>query len=255
MEQLTWRAKIGLIVVSSSTICESRYPLAAPPGVGFFTSRMLLPKGEGLEGLVEMERNSSRAAEELASAHVDSIAYCCTVSGALRGIEADREFCREMEENWGVPTTSTMLAVTEALQYLSMSSVVVTSPYPDSHHEAERAYLEAAGIRAVTMQGMGFTEGEEFAAVPPDEIYRFSLEVWEAQSDPADGLFISCMNFDAMAAAQALEDRIQKPVVTSHSATLWRALSLAGIEDPIPGYGTLLNQPRAVTQTQGAVSR
>jgi len=254
MEQLTWRAKIGLIVVSSSTISESRYPLAAPPGVGFFTSRMLLAPGDGLEGLVEMERNAFRAAQELASAHVDSIAYCCTVSGALRGIEADRDFCHEMEEQWGVPTTSTMLAVTEALQHLSMSDVVVTSPYPDSHHEAERAYLEAA-IRALTMQGMGFTEGEEFAAVPPDEIYRFSLEVWDAHSDPADGLFISCMNFDAMAAAQALEDRIQKPVVTSHSATLWRALSLAGIEDPIPGYGTLLNQPRAVAQVPGAVVR
>ena len=252
MEQLVWRAKIGLIVVSSSTICEARYPGAAPPGVGFFTSRMLLPPGTGLEGLIEMERNALRAAEELASAHVDSIAYCCTVSGALRGIEKDRAFCQEIEERWGIPTTSTMLASVEALQHLSVSRVVVTSPYPDDHHEAERAYLEAAGIQALSMQGMGFTKGKEFAQVPPEEIYRFSLEAWD---DEADALFISCMNFDAMAAAQALEDRIQKPVVTSHTATLWRALSLAGISDPIPGYGELLSQPRAVPQGEFAARR
>ena len=243
MEQLVWRAKVGLIVVSSSTIPEARYPQAAPPGVGFFTSRMLLPPDDGLEGLVEMERSASRAAEELASARVDSIAYCCTVSGALRGIEKDRAFCQEVEESWGIPTTSTMLAVVEALLHLSLSRVVVTSPYPDSHHESERAYMAEAGVQAPTMRGMGLTRGEEFARVPPQEIYRFSLEAWD---DHADGLFISCMNFDSMEAAQALEDRIQKPVVTSHTATLWRALSLAGIEDPIPGYGTLLNQPRPV---------
>ena len=247
MEQLVWRAKVGLIVVSSSTIPEARYPQAAPPGVGFFASRMLLPPGDGLEGLIQMERSASRAAEELASAHMDSIAYCCTVSGALRGIEKDRAFCQDVEEKWAIPTTSTMLAAVEALQHLCLSRVVVTSPYPDSHHEPERSYLAEAGIEALTMRGMGFTEGEEFARVSPQEIFRFSLEAW---NDQADGLFISCMNFDSMEAAQALEDRIQKPVVTSHTATLWRALTLAGIEDPIPGYGALLNQPRPIVQAR-----
>jgi maleate isomerase len=53
------------------------------------------------------------------------------------------------------------------------------------------------------------------------------------------------MNFDAMPVVQALEDRIGKPVVTSHSATLWRALALAGVETPISGHGRLLAQPRA----------
>jgi maleate cis-trans isomerase len=32
-------------------------------------------------------------------------------------------------------------------------------------------------------------------------------------------------------------------LVASHSATLWRALALAGIETPIPGYGRLLAEP------------
>ncbi len=244
MDRITWRAKIGLIVVSSSTIPEARYPRVAPHGVGFFTSRMLLSQ-DGLDGLIEMESNALRAAEELAGAGVDSIAYCCTVSGALRGIEKDRAFCQEIEERWGIPTTSTMLAAVEALQHLSVSRVVLTSPYPDDHHEAERAYLEAAGIEALSMRGMGFTKGDEFAQVPPEEIYRFSLDAWDNQ---ADGLFISCMNFDAMPAVQALEDRIRKPVVTSHTATLWRALSLAGIGDPLPGCGELLSRPRKVSR-------
>jgi maleate cis-trans isomerase len=132
-----------------------------------------------------------------------------------------------------------MLAATEAMQHLGLRRVVVTSPYPDSHHEAERAYLKQTGIEAMSMRGMGFEQGQQFAQVSPQEIFEFSLEAWD---DAADGLFISCMNFDAMPAVQALEDRIGKPVVTSHSATLWRALALADVKEPILGYGCLLAQ-------------
>ena len=239
MDQLQWKAKIGLIVVSSSTVCEGRYPRVAPD-VGFFTSRMLL-SGGGLQGIEAMECNAARAMEELASVPVDAMAYCCTVSGALRGVEGDRAFCQEMAQRWGIPVTSTMLAATEAMQHLGMRRVVVTSPYPDSHHEAERLYLKQTGIEALSMQGMGFEQGQQFAQVTPEAIYDFSLDAWD---EAADGLFISCMNFDAMPAVQALEERIGKPVVTSHSATLWRALSLAGVREPIPGYGRLLAEPR-----------
>jgi maleate isomerase len=242
MDRLAWKAKIGLVVVSSSTVCEGRYARVAPRDVGFFTSRMLL-RGGGLEALEAMEGNAARAMEELASIPVDAIAYCCTVSGALRGVVGDRHFCQDMAQRWGMPVTSTMLAATEALQHLGLRRVVVTSPYPDSHHEAERAYLAQCGIDAMAMHGMGLETGPEFARVTPEEIVQFSLAAWD---DEADGLFISCMNFDAMPAVQTLEDRLGKPVVTSHSATLWRVLGLAGVDRPIAGYGRLLAPPCAV---------
>ncbi len=242
LERLSTKAKIGLVVVSASTVSELRYPKVMPH-VGFFTSRMMLG-GDGLEALLDMERNSSRAVQELASAGVDSIAYCCTVSGAQRGPEKDRQFCADMERQWGAPTTSTMLAAAEALQYLGIRRVVLTSPYPHSYHEAESRYLAEAGIKTVTAFGMGFESAAEFAAVAPDEIYRFALNAWRRSGGEADGLFVSCMNFDAMAAAQALEDAIGKPVVTSHTATLWRALALAGVGEPVPGYGRLLAEQR-----------
>ena len=243
LEALDTKAKIGLVVVSGSTVSELRYPRAVPE-VGFFASRMLLGGDQGLEALLEMEKNSSRAVQELASAGVDSIAYCCTVSGAQRGLEKDREFCAEMERQWGAPTTSTMLAAAEARLHLGLRRVVLVSPYPDSYHEAESRYLSEAGIEAVAGHGMGLQTAAAFASVPPDEIYRFALEAWRRSGGDADGLFKSCMNFDAMAAAGALEDAIGKPVVTSHTATLWRALSLAGVDAPVHGYGRLLSEGR-----------
>ena len=83
-----------------------------------------------------------------------------------------------------------------------------------------------AGIEALSTQGMGLETAEGFAAVPPQEIYDFPLNAWKNYADEADGLFISCMNYE-----------IGKPVVTSHSATLWRVLSQAGETGPLYGYG------------------
>jgi len=239
-EQLQWRARIGLITTSGQIISEPRFNQLAPPGVTFHTTRML-NRGGGLEALIEMEKSALRGVEELSTANIHSLAYCCTVSGALRGIEADQEFCRDFEKDWGIPTTSTMLAAVEAMRFLGMKKIVVTSPYEDSHHVSERQYLAEAGIEAIAMVGMGLKSGKEFSSVPPEEIYRFSLDAWD---DSADGLFISCMNFDAIAVADDLEQAIGKPVITSHTVTLWRALALAGVDDPVPGVGRLLRESR-----------
>ena len=43
-----------------------------------------------------------------------------------------------------------------------------------------------------------------------------------------------------MEAAQELEDRLGKPVITSVQATAWRTFHKAGLTDPIRGFGRLL---------------
>ena len=74
MDKLDVQTKIGLVVVSASSISELRYPKVAPQGVAFLTSRMMLAEGESIEALIEMEGNAVRAVGELASAKVDSVA-------------------------------------------------------------------------------------------------------------------------------------------------------------------------------------
>jgi maleate isomerase len=48
------------------------------------------------------------------------------------------------------------------------------------------------------------------------------------------------MNWKAMDAIQALEYDTKKPVVTANQATLWKILRMAGVYEPIDGYGVLL---------------
>ena len=60
-----------------------------------------------------------------------------------------------------------------------------------------------------------------------------------AEITDADGLFISCTNLATMDRIAAMESHLGKPVVTSNSATLWRALRAADLPLGDIGAGAL----------------
>src|SRR4051812_3370734 len=106
MDQLTWRKRIGLVVVAVQTITETRFRRIAPDGINFFSSRMASTTDESM---------ATRAIAEVAQANVDAIAYCCTSSGAHRGYEGDKAFVARESSLHGTPVVSTMASVVDAL--------------------------------------------------------------------------------------------------------------------------------------------
>jgi maleate isomerase len=184
-----------------------------------------------------MEREAFRAARELATADVDCIAYCCTVSGILQGIEGDKEFCRKLAAETGIPTTSTLSAMLEALEVLRIKKMVLISPYGEETHATEENFFRNSGFEIIKSCSMDISSRKKRASTAPGEIYRFCRENWDER---ADGVVISCMNFNGMPCVGPLERDIGKPVLSSHSATLWKALSMIRVREPLSGYGQLL---------------
>jgi len=230
------RGKVGLILPSANTTTEPIFYALAPEGISFHTSRTFIA-GKGLEDVIAMESQKDKAVHELASARLDCIADCCTVSGILRGMEADREFCRGITKDTGIPAISTLQAVIEALETLKVHKLVVTSPYSEEVEKQEKAFLEKIGLRVVNIQGYRMKEGASFSQVMPEEIYRLCMDAWD---DQADGLFVSCMNFNPIPVISSLELSLKVPVISSNSATLWKILKTVGVMEPIRGYGQLL---------------
>ncbi|MFB3884342.1 MAG: hypothetical protein ACE144_03880 [Thermodesulfobacteriota bacterium] len=231
------RARIGLIVNSGQIVTEPLYYRVAPAGVNFHASRILVERGV-LEDHADMEKEAFRAGRELATARVDCIAYCCTMSGILQGMEGNRNFCARMEKETGIPTTSTLSAILEGLESLKLKRIVLISPYPEETHSAEERFFKDNGFDLVKSRSMKL-ERTRFPLVRTGEIHRFCRENWDEE---ADGLLISCMNFNAMPCIERLEQDLGKPVVTSHSATLWKVLRMAHVHELIPGFGHLLGE-------------
>ena len=235
-DRFGWRAKVGLILPSLQTVTEPLYYRIAPRGVAFFTSRVLI-RGNVLTSHTEMEKDAFRAGEELAAAQVDCVTYCCAGSGVLQGIDGDRKFCLQMERETGIPTISALSAMIDGLETMGLKNLVLVSPYKDEMPHAEEKLLQENGFRVIKSRSMAIESGLEFALVSPGEIYRFCRKTWDER---ADGLVISCMNFNAMPCIGPLEKDLGKPVISSHSATLRKILKVVKVHEPIPEFGRLL---------------
>jgi maleate isomerase len=227
---------VGLILPARQIVTEPLYYRIAPPGVAFFSSR-ILSRGNVLIDHEEREKGAFRAGKELAAAGVDCLVYCCTASGILQGIEGNLQFCRKMEEETGIPTTSTLSSVLEGLDALGLKKIVLVSPYRKETHIAEERFFQTIGFKVVKSRSMDVDAGIKTAMVLPSDIYRFCRKNWD---EDAEGLFISCMNFNAMPCIDPLERDLGKPVVSSHSATLRKVLSMIRVREPIKGFGRLL---------------
>jgi len=237
--EIGWRAKVGLLVPSPNWVVETWFNNVAPEGVAFHASRMTL--GEiSPEAVEDMVKEGLRAVREVASAKVDLIAECCTVSTLIKGPVFEEKMISEFkEEAGGIPVITATGSIIKALERLDMKRIAIAHPYPEAFDEWEIRYFTECGIEVLGSQGMGIVDVPGLAAPSPEEIYRFAKGAWISE---ADGLFISCLNFRAQSAIQALEGDLMKPVVTSTQATLWNILRTVGVNEPIPGYGSLLSR-------------
>lgn len=236
------RARIGLIVPASNTVCEPESARLAPEGVAVYAARVLFEPT--LEGLGAMKDHVARAAGELASEGIcDVILFCCTVGSMIGGPDADREVAALIEDETGTPAVTTTTAVRAALDALGLRRIAVATPYTREIDLLEQGLLEAMGYEVTSIRGVHEDvdptdfRNDMIGRLGPEAALRTARAV---NGDRNQGLFISCTNFRAIEVIGLLERETEKPVVTSNQAGLWCALRSLGITDPLSGYGRLL---------------
>ena len=236
-----WRARIGLIVPDSLIPTEPWFYRVAPRGVTFLTTRMSLGKKTTPETLKRMKEHALRGARELANAEVDLIGFCCTSGSFIEGVGYDQAIIKEIEDETGIPATTTTTGFVEALNLLDIKSLVLVTPYIEAVNLIEKNFLETLDFKVLGIGSKNMEDVIEYTNTSAGELYRLARDTYH-QHQEADGIFISCMSMRAMDAIQPLENDTKRPVVTSDQATLWKLLRKAGVNEAIDGYGRLLSQ-------------
>lgn len=231
-----WRGKIGVLLPSVNTVAEPWFYRVAPSGVTFHFARMMVGQG-GLEAIKKMQEDSLRAAREVASIPVDLIAYCCTASTLIMGPDHEKELISKLESETRIRVTTATASILAAFQTLKVRKLSLISPYTKDIEDLEVRYFSECGYEILSAKGMNLGI-DELDRPSPDEIYRFAKKGFD---EKADGMLISCLNFRSQGCIQVLEDDIQRPVVTSAQAVLWNVLRMANVNEPIVGYGKLLD--------------
>jgi maleate isomerase len=116
---------------------------------------------------------------------------------------------------------------------------VVGTPYLDEVNTVEKSYLEKAGFEVLAIEGLNLRKDSDMVRVTPTFIRDFALSL--NRSD-ADAIFISCGALRTLDVIGEVEKQVGKPTICSNQALIWDVLRLAGITDPVAGYGQLLER-------------
>jgi len=229
--------RLGVLVPSVNTVVEPDMYRMAPTGITIHFSRLPVPSDETtVENLVRLEDHLEESLQSLAQANISAVSFACTSGSFIKGRSWDRQLIERMEKIFS-PATTTSESILSALMSLNLTTLSLVTPYPDSINELMKAYLMSQGHPVVNLMSLRLSRSQEIRKVPPETIYELGKS---ANTGRAEGLLISCTDFQALPIIEALEEEIKKPVISSNQATLWKLMILSGVRHPIKGYGHLL---------------
>ena len=169
---------------------------------------------------------------------LDVICYSCTAASVVIGDETITEAVQAAKP--GVAVVTPTGAACAALRALGAKRISVLTPYLIETSRPMAEYFSDHGFDVCNLDCFGIADDRDIARVSQATIIEGACQ---AAAGEADAIFISCTALPAAEAAETIEARTGKPVVTSNQASAWACLRHAGIDQAIPGYGKLLGLP------------
>lgn len=193
--------------------------------------------------IAKMNEDVARGASALSNIGPDVLAYACTSGTWHKGYLAyDRMIAGLIQESSGVQSITAVGSCIAAMKHMGSRKLSIAGPYRNFHlRNRLKPLMEEAGFEVLSADGEPWMQDSmnprEIDAEPPQTIIDFVLTVAQ---DEADTIFLPGTAWRALDAAEELEQRLGKTVITVNQATIWAALRQVGWTEPIAGYGSLL---------------
>ncbi|MCB9948299.1 MAG: AroM family protein [Rhodospirillaceae bacterium] len=228
--------RLGVIVLATDEVSEAALHALAPGGeIAFYVTRLPNANPTTVENLRRMAPGITDAVRlMLPDDRIDAVIFACTSGAMAMGDDGVRE--RVAAVRPGVPVVTPGAAVVAALGALGTPRVALLTPYIDEVNDVVRDWLAGRGVAVVALTRFDMPSDSDMAKIPPQALHDAAI----AADDPeADAVVILCTALRAWPVIETLEARLGKPVVTSHQAMLWHALSLTDTPVPAHGFGRL----------------
>lgn len=198
--------------------------------IGVVGERDPFPDSYDLDGMLA-------AARLLSHAQPDVILWNGSKGGSI-GFAHDADLRRRIEDSTGIRTTTSSLALVEALAQLGARRVALVTPYAEAYQQRIVATFAREGIAVAAESHLGLTDNLSYAAVPLDRIRAQLAEVMVARPE---AVLTWCTNYAGAVIAAEAERRHGVPVLDATLLPLWHALRLTGTatEAAAPEWGGL----------------
>lgn len=240
-----WRARIGFLVPPGNPTVEPECYRMTPPGVSLHFARLQSPPAEGPAGGAAgmQERTSAyretldEPAQALGQVRPAVIVMAHTASSYALGVGREQPLIDRIARAGGAPALLAAHAARDALHHLGVRRLALGTPYPEAISRQGRAYWEASGFEVVGYHRL--TDVVDIYAETEERAYQLARR---AHVPEAQAVLLSGTGLPTAAVLETLERDLGVPVISSNQAGLWRALRLAGVREPVPGFGRLLRE-------------
>jgi maleate isomerase len=238
-----WRARLGILVPSKLVAFEPEMIEMAPEGVSCHFHRIAFAGGTENEKVVERLKRAENfiadASELITHIRPSVVTKAGTGVSFIGGYGYDQMLIEKMQErNGGLPTTTTTTAVIEAAREIGIKKVSLAMPYLEQVAKSAIQFVQDSGIEVVESEWLNLGK-YEIPELSREALYQQARRVDRPESD---AVLILCTDLHTIKVIEKLENDLQKPVITSNQATMWKMLRLAGVKDQIDGYGQLLSE-------------
>jgi maleate isomerase len=241
---LGYRARIGLLTPNDDAVPESEFWMLAPAGVSVHVSRVQLVDPRTFAD----PPHPDDATELLAALPMQTIVFAFTTTSYVLGPDGEQALQARLEKrSRGIPVLLTGPAAVAAFRALGVRRIALIHPpwFADDEQQMGVEYFQKQGLDVVydnQMRLKGFT-----IAKPTDplrkfsEIYPAELYAWARAQVPAtaETVLFGGNGFRAIGVIAALEEDLDRPVLTANQVAFWYALRQAGVHVPVNGYGRL----------------
>jgi maleate isomerase len=175
------------------------------------------------------------AAESLATASLHAIAYCFTSSSYMRGATDDAALKSRLEARTrGIPVVIAAMAAVTALNALTVKRFTLISPpwFSEELDQQGANYFRSQGFEVVS-SGPASLPSDQLA-VQPNAVFDW---VRTRVPERAQAVFIGGNGFRSIGVIKALEDTLNRPVLTANQVAFWQALAFAEANVSIVNYG------------------
>lgn len=247
----SFRARLGLLTPHAAIGSESELAAMAPAGVSIHATRVplgVMRAGGLMDPTIATDPVGAfvdpplidDAAEMLAAAPLHAIGMAFNASSYVRGKAHDAELRRRLEQRTrGIPVAITSDAAALALRAVGAARVALVDPpwFPPELTALGVTYFQDHGFEVVSA-GPAALPSEQLA-INPGQLFEW---IRRNTPDSAEAVYIGGNGLRAVGIIQALEEELQRPVLTANQVLCWNLLRLARARVAVTHYGRLFAQ-------------
>jgi maleate isomerase len=252
-----WRARIGMFIVGNEAVPEAEWWAMAPKGVSIHAARVTArapwAAWKADRSGVDPAEDLLRGAKQFAAMRLSAVTLGHTSSSVVGGKGWDEAIVENVSAIVGGDTivSTNGLDTIAALKASNVRRPFVVLPawFGDDFVQTALGYYKDHGFEPAG--GLRYDPGPKWRGLPPGELTGQGMHLQQeieplyrqiraACPKEADGVLIGGTGFRCVGILETLEQDLGRPAISANQASLWHCLRLAGVRQPVAGYGALL---------------